>query len=298
MPRIFVGAEDGLHVFDGGRSGEPGHPGRRVTALGREGLEMWAILDGREVWHTAAADWWFHVAKLEDLRANCISDTAAGVLVGTSNAHLLRVSGPGVERVGGFDEAPGRDGWYTPWGGPPDTRSIDENYGVVYANVHVGGIVRSRDRGETWEPTIDVDADVHRVWVDGRGVFAACARGLAVSRDVGETWAMESDGLHAPYCRGVTLCGDTVLLSASTGPHGGRAAVYRRDSSGGTFERCRRGLPEWFDDNIDSSWLDAMPELAAFATSDGRVFASTDEGVSWDEVASGLPSIGCVQVMP
>lgn len=293
-----MGADDGLHVFEGGSAGDVGHAGRRVTALGREGLEMWAILDGREVWHTAAADWWFNVATLGNLRGNCISDTAAGVLVGTSNAHLLRVSGPGVERVGGLDEASGRDGWYTPWGGPPDTRSIAENDGVVYANVHVGGIVRSRDRGETWEPTIDVDADVHRVWVDYRGVFAACARGLAISRDVGETWDVEADGLHAPYCRGVTLCGDTVLLSASTGPHGGRAALYRRGSGGGTFERCRRGLPEWFDDNIDSSWLDAMPELAAFATSDGRVFASTDEGASWDEVASGLPSIGCVQVMP
>jgi hypothetical protein len=298
MPRIFVGTDDGLHVFEGGREGEVAHAGRRVTALGREGMEMWAIIDGNEVWHTAAADWWFHVATLEDLRGNCIADTAAGVLVGTTQAHLLRVSGRGVERVGSFDEVSGRDGWYTPWGGPPDTRSIAENYGVVHANVHVGGIVRSRDRGETWEPTIDVDADVHRVWVGDQGVFAACARGLAISRDDGDTWALESDGLHAPYCRGVTLCGDTVLLSASTGPHGGRAAVYRAGSGGGAFEQCRRGLPEWFDGNIDSSWLDAMPAVAAFAASDGRVFASADEGTSWDEVASGLPSIGCVLVMP
>jgi hypothetical protein len=298
MPRIFVGADDGLHVFEDGRAGELAHPGRRVTALGREDMEMWAILDDHEVWHTAAMDWWFHVATLEELRGNCIADTVAGVLVGTSHAHLLRVSGPGVERVDAFDEAPGRDGWYTPWGGPPDTRSIAENDGVVFANVHVGGIVRSRDRGDTWEPTIDVDADVHRVWVDVRGVYAACARGLAVSRDSGETWTVESDGLHAPYSRGVTMCGDTVLVTASTGPHGGRAAIYRASSGGGPFERCRRGLPEWFDDNIDSSWLDAMPELAAFASSDGRVFASSDEGASWDEVASGLPSIGCVQVMP
>jgi hypothetical protein len=94
----------------------------------------------------------------------------------------------------------------------------------------------------------------------------------------------------------VTVCGDTVLVSASNGPRGGRAAVYRRAL--GSLERCRTGLPEWFDGNVDSAWLDAMPELAAFGTEDGRVFASADEGNTWDEVTAGLPSIGAVLVMP
>jgi hypothetical protein len=109
---------------------------------------------------------------------------------------------------------------------------------------------------------------------------------------------MRGEGLHAGYCRGVTICGDAILLSASRGPRGGQAAVYRGALSGGAFEKCTSGLPEWFDDNVDSAWLDAMPELAAFGTSDGRVFASEDEGSTWREVASGLPSIACVAVVP
>ncbi|HEX6331593.1 MAG TPA: hypothetical protein VF129_09965, partial [Actinomycetota bacterium] len=188
--------------------------------------------------------------------------------------------------------------WYTPWGGPPDARSIAEDDNAVYVNVHVGGIVRTRDEGATWEPTIDIDADVHQVWAGDAGVFAACARGLAVSADGGDTWEIRQDGLHAPYCRAVTVFGDTVLLSASLGPRGGRAALYRGAVSGGPLERCRTGLPEWFEGNIDSAWLDGTHELAAFASADGRVFASTDEGAAWDEVGSGVPGIGAVLVVP
>jgi photosystem II stability/assembly factor-like uncharacterized protein len=171
---------------------------------------------------------------------------------------------------------------------------------TVYANVHVGGIVRSRDEGETWEPTIDIDADVHRVWADPRRVFAASALGLAVSQNRGDDWTFRTEGLEATYCRGVGLCGDTVLVSASSGPRGGRSAIYRGARAGGALERCRGGLPEWFEDNIDSSCLDAMPDTssAAFGTADGRVFVSQDEGASWAEIASGLPAITCVLTLP
>jgi hypothetical protein len=153
-------------------------------------------------------------------------------------------------------------------------------------------------RGEWWTPTIDIDADVHQVTTAEGLILAACASGLAVSADHGGTWTLRSDGLDAPYSRAVAVVGDTVLLSASNGPRGGRCAVYRGDLAGGAFERCRTGLPESFDDNIDSYCLDARPEgpLAAFGTSDGRVFTSEDAGVSWGELASGLPPIQRVLV--
>jgi hypothetical protein len=109
---------------------------------------------------------------------------------------------------------------------------------------------------------------------------------------------MRSDGLHAKYCRGVAVVGETVLVSASNGPRGGRAAVYRGSVDGGPLERCRNGLPEWFDGNIDSSCLDAIPELAAFGTEDGRIFASADEGATWAVAVDGLPQIECLLVAP
>ena len=74
--------------------------------------------------------------------------------------------------------------------------------------------------------------------------------------------------------------------------------MYRGRLDGGSFQRCRQGLPDWFQDNIDSPCLDAVPDLAAFGTGDGRVFASTDHGTSWSEVATGLGSVRAVLVMP
>ncbi len=299
MPTIYVGTDDGLRGFSANGSAPTlQHSGRGVTAVAPEGPSMWVILEGHEVWRTAAGGEWTHVGTLEGLRGNCLADTRAGVVVGTSEAHLYRVGDGGIERVPSFDDVGGREEWYTPWGGPPDARSISEDDDTVYVNVHVGGIVRTEDEGATWRPTIDIHADVHRVWAIADRVFAACARGLAVSEDRGDSWTIRTEGFHAAYCRGVAVCGDAVLVSASNGPSGGRGAVYRGGLGGGPLERCREGLPNWFDDNIDSYCLDAVPDLAAFGTADGRVFASTDQGGAWAEVASDLPSVRCLLVMP
>ena len=114
------------------------------------------------------------------------------------------------------------------------------------------------------------------------------------------TWTTRSNGLEAPYSRAVAVCGDAVLVSASSGPRGGRAAIYRGDLADGTFERCTVGLPESFEDNIDTYCLDALNDgsFAAFGTSDGRVFVSDDAGSSWRQLASDLPHVQHVLVLP
>jgi len=300
MPTILVATRDGMHTFDG--EGQPrgvAQAGRSVTALGRAREEFWAIVDTSELWHAAGADW-SHVTDLDGLRATCVAGIGADVFVGSSEARLFRLRDETLEPVVAFDHAEGRETWSTPWGGPPDTRSIANWDDDVYANVHVGGILRTDDGGETWTPTIDVDADVHHVTTAEGMVLAACAGGLASSIDRGATWTYRTDGLEARYSRAVAVCGDAVLVSASNGPRGGRAAVYRGNLSGGTFERCRAGLPEWFEDNIDTYCLDALSDgsFAAFGTSDGRVYDSTDQGATWDERASGLRPIQRVLVLP
>jgi len=357
MARILVATADGLHDFsESGRPGEVLHPGRDVAAIAPAGSEeLWAILEGREIWHTAGIDGWFHVGDVpEGLRAQCIADTRAGVIVGTSEAHLYRIAGvplgkemagvplgkemagvplgkemagvplgkevagvplgkemagvplgkemagEGLDPVVPFDESEGRERWFTPWGGPPDTRTITEDREAVYVNVHVGGILRSVDAGETWTPTLAIENDVHKVLARPGRLYAACARGLAVSPDCGGTWAIKVQGLHATYCRGVAVCRDWVLLSASEGPRGRRSALYRGSLDPASLERCGNGLPEFFDANIDSLCLDAVPsgELAAFGLPDGSVYASLDQGESWDLVASGLPRVNCVLTLP
>ncbi|MGZ8578679.1 MAG: WD40/YVTN/BNR-like repeat-containing protein, partial [Actinomycetota bacterium] len=258
MPRILVAAGDGLRPFDErGLMGEILYPGRSVTALAPAGSDVWAVIDGSEIWHdTDGATG--HVADLTDFRATCLASVEDDVFVGSSGAHLFRLAGAALEPVVTFEGAEGRTTWYTPWGGPPDTRSIANWDDDVYVNIHVGGILRSHDRGEAWTPTIDIDADVHQVTTANGMVFAACAGGLAASTDRGSSWSFRTDGLEAPYARAVAVSGSAVLITASNGPRGGHAAVYRADLEGGPFERCLAG-PGWFDGNIDSHHLDALP---------------------------------------
>lgn len=292
----MVGTEAGLHQLDG--QPMPIASGRPVTHLiARENDEIWAVLEGRTIARgvpTALEP----MADVDGLRARCLAVAEGGVLVGTSEAHLLRLQ-PSLRAVEGFDRVEGRDGWYTPWGGPPDTRSISVGAdGTVYVNVHVGGIPTSRDGGETWSPTIAVDADVHQVLAHPTNpglVFAATAYGLARSEDGANSWVFETDGLHAEYCRAVAVAGDTLLLSASESHIGRRAALYRKPvEEARPWERCTMGLPQWFADNIDTHTLIASGQIAAFGTTDGRVFVSNDAGWRWEEAARGLPPIRCV----
>ena len=299
MPRVLVASGDGLRTFDGtGNAGEVAFEGRDVTFVAPNGADLWAVVDRAEVWHAPVGGAWEHVADLDDHRATCLAVTD-GVVVGTSEARLFRLKGGVLAPVEAFDQAKGRDTWYTPWGGPPDTRSISEYGADVYVNVHVGGILRTDDGGATWTPTIDVDADVHQVATAEGLVLAACAGGLASSTDRGATWITRTEGLEARYSRAVAVCGDAVLVSTSNGPRGGRAAVYRGGLTGGAFERSPAGLPDRFDDNIDTYWLDSLPDgtFAAFGTSDGRVFGTEDTGRTWDELISGLRQIRRVLVL-
>ncbi|MFN2593063.1 MAG: WD40/YVTN/BNR-like repeat-containing protein [Candidatus Dormibacteria bacterium] len=297
MARILVGTADGLHeIGDSLRRGQTWLAGRDVRAVAISAGELWAILDGHAIWHTQGSNRWAHVADLKGLQATCLAGTRAGVLVGTSEAHLYRMAPDGLEPMTSFDEAGGREDWFTPWGGPPDTRSISEDGEAAYVNVHVGGILRTEDGGRSWCPTLQIGNDVHRVLARPGHLYAACARGLAISPDRGGRWTFHDEGLHAAYCRAVAACGDSLLLSAAEGPSGRRTVLYRGTLDGDSLQPCGKGLPALLDGHIDSLCLDAVPggELAAFGLADGSVYASLDQGASWDLVASGLPRIHSV----
>ena len=266
----------------------------------------WALVDRRQVVRlvTGGGAGAAEGAPAPDWAAlTCVAaapdDPTGAALVGTAGAHLLRAAAA-WERLETFEHADGRPDWYTPWGGPPDVRSMSTAPdGTVLVNVHVGGILRSTDGGASWSPTIDIDADVHEVvTLDGGRAVAACAEGLATSDDGGATWTVHDEGLHATYARSVAVAGETVLVGVSAGPDGGRAAVCRRPLTGDApLERCREGLPDDLGGNIDTFCLAGAPDgTAAFATADGRVFVSADEGATWEQAGERLPAVRCLVV--
>jgi len=258
----------------------------------------WALADGQDV--VRARDGSVEtVASVEEEVGRCLLPSGDGALIGTANARLALARSGAAEMVASFDDAKGRESWYTPWGGPPDTRSLSAGAdGALFANVHVGGILRAETPSGSWEPTIDIDSDVHQVLGDpseAGHVVAATALGLAESLDGGGTWRFVTDGLHASYARAVALDGEDVFISASNGPRGGRAALYRRSPGEDTFHRCTDGLPEWFDRNIDSHHLAGAAGLVVFG-GDGRLFVSEDGGASWHDGGTAFPEITCVAI--
>lgn len=295
---LLVGTTGGLYSVG---EGEPRLLlDRPVGCLAVAGSTAWALADRRAVLASDdGGSTWREVAAVADgLVAHCVAPVPApapggGVLVGTSDARLLRFDGSSLAPVGSFDAIPTRDEWYTPWGGPPDVRSLAvSGDGTPFVNVHVGGVWRQE--GDGWAERVEVDDDTHQVVAPDGVVLVAAAVGFGVSVDGGETFSWTDDGLHGSYSRAVALAGDTVLLTASTGPFTKAGAVYRRALDGGPFEKAHGGLPEWFPFNVDTHCVAASGTTAALGTDAGEVWVSTDAGGSWERAAAGLPSVRAV----
>lgn len=282
---IVVATERGLYELDSGRVE---FADRAVTALSPTG--HLAIVDGRELWMDR--DGWRSLAS-SDLGLTCTAAARRDVYAGTSEAHLLRLNGDSLGLVDPFEEVEGREEWFTPWGGPPDVRSLAvDNNGELFVNVHVGGIVKG-DGESRWEPTLDISADVHEVRIVGERIIAACAVGLAESGDGGFAWSYDDEGLHATYARAIAAGGDVLFMSVSHGPRGGDAGIYRRPLDGTSpFERCE--LPS-LPDNIDTGCLDASGDEVIFGTRAGEIFHSTNHGDTWEKRTDSLPPINHVR---
>jgi hypothetical protein len=297
--KLLVGTEGGLwQDRDGTLEAVEAFAGREVTALARDGALTWALIEGKMIWGREADSHWQEQATVEGPAATCLAPTAGGLLVGTEQARLLRFTDGTLSRIESFERVEGRKQWYTPWGDPAAVRSISlAADGTIHVNVHVGGVARSRDGGASWTPTVDVEADVHQVLahpIRPDVVMAAAYEGFGISRDGGDSWRFLTDGMHAHYARAVAISGDTVLVSASKGPGGSRAALYRKPLDGPEpFERCHDRLP-WFSDNIDTACLQTAGPLVVFGTEDGRIFVSPDQGSSWSLQTKGLPAVRCV----
>lgn len=290
---IVVGTADGLvELAPDGQELRRTLSGTEVTAVSGD----WAIADGRI---TSVRDGRAFTLPA-GLGARCILGLGPGrALVGTSQARLLQVGGPqGVLADSGFDAIPSRREWSTPWGGPPDVRSIAPGPAGPIVGVHVGGVWRTE--GDRWVEAVPTDADNHQVVANGKLVAVAAGAGVGQSDDGGKTWEWRHDGLHAPYCRAAALADGWLLVSASTGPGSKQGALYRRpvDDPGRPFVRCGgddpAGLPATFGRNIDTFELAAAGTLVALGTPEGDLYLSEDSGETWRRVTDRLPGVRCV----
>jgi hypothetical protein len=302
---------DGLFVIAGEALDEE-LCNQSVRALAPDGSGgALAIVDGHTLHRRAPGGVWSPIATTQLDLACCVA-VGDVIYVGTDDARVLRVgAGGAIEPLLGFDAIAGRETWYAGSAvingqrvGPPlGIRSITAtpDGAILLANVHVGGIPRSTDGGVTWQPTIEVDSDVHEVRAHPNRpgvVMAAAAIGLCASRDGGMTWDVEQEGLHASYCSAVAFAGDDVLVSASADHFSAQGAVYRRRVDGhDALVAVGEGLPAWTDGIVDTGCIATCDSAVALVDERGNLYVSADTGRSWSRRASGLPRPSSVLIV-
>jgi hypothetical protein len=305
-PTILVATwGDGLFAVTGdGRTQEIAN--QPVRGLAPDGCGGALAIAGRHSLRRRAPSGEWATLATSEFELSCCMSVRDAIYVGTDDARMLRLShgGGALYPIEGFDNIAGRDDWFAGSAivngqrlGPPlGIRSVaaNANGSILFANVHVGGIPRSMDGGRTWQPTIDIDSDVHEVRAhpaDPGIVAAASAIGLCISRDSGATWGIERDGLHASYCSAVAFSGDDILVSASTDHFASQGRIYRRPiRPDGNIAAVEDGLPAWIEGIADTGCIAANGSSIAVADRVGNLYCSEDFGRTWSCRSASLPT--------
>jgi photosystem II stability/assembly factor-like uncharacterized protein len=164
----------------------------------------------------------------------------------------------------------------------------------LYVALEVGGVIRSLDDGETWQPINHGLApnvgllDLHGIQVSAAqpdNVFISVRAGLLRSPDRGEHWEPIDLSKISPitYCRDLRLAPDdphTIYVSLGQAARSAAGALVRSRDLGATWERLDRGL-------IPKSTMMAValtarqPTCVYDCTRDGEVFGTHDDGATW-----------------
>ena len=134
--------------------------------------------------------------------------------------------------------------------------------------------------------------------------------GMYRSDDGGASWRSIENGLPSSFGFPVAAHprdADTLFFLPLNGdtkgryPPDARVAVWRSRDGGAHWADGRAGLPQsgaYFGVMRQALATDALnPAGVYFGTSNGSVYASRDEGETWDCIARDLPAISSVETM-
>ena len=232
-----------------------------------------------------------------------LEDDPLHLLIGTEGPHIYRYRAGLMERNAAFDLLECRDEWYTPYGSPPELRSFAATRdGWVYADVHVGSIMRSPDLGVSWEPvTPDLHEDVHQVATSPRlldRIYANTADAIYVSEDRGDSWDHRAGGLPFHYGRAIAVHPDEpdcLLATVSRGPgRGAEGRMFRSEDAGRSWTHVIEGFPSSTNGNIDTFQVVFSKDGKAWAAVGQLLFRSDDAGGSWETFWEAPEAIGMI----
>ena len=296
------------------------------------GPAVWKSTDLGETW-THSSEGLAYAEGQEPIKAVWSLGVRDGrVYAGVQPAGLFHSDdgGQSWSHVEGLQRHPTRPEW-SPGGAGLILHSLvlhPDDPDKIWVGISAAGVFHTADGGETWETRnrgtrADFMPEDQRYPEFGQCVHCLVMApgkaerlyqqnhcGMYRSDDGGRRWDSIEAGLPSSFgfpAAAHPRDADTLFLLPLNGDikgrfvPDGRAAVWRTRDGGASWQDLRRGLPQenaYFGVLRQAMATDRLdPAGVYFGTSGGALFASADEGESWDCVAQHLPSILSVETL-
>ena len=244
----------------------------------------------------------------------CLASTKDGaeLYCGTEPAALFRSEdhGGSWHAMPQIREVPSSAIWNFP--APPFAAhvkniAIDAKRNRMFVGVEQGALLRSDDAGATFRDLHGFFNDIHRIAIDPSNsdvVLITTGAGVYRSTDAGERWTRTTTndtGIGYPDAliidprdpQRIFIAGSHATPGTWRKTHTANARVLRSRNGGIDWETVRNGLPPHVRGNIETLSLAVSSggaELFA-GTTEGDIFASSDDGDRWTRIAGELPAI-------
>ena len=293
------------------------------------GSMIWRSPDLGETWTSSSEGLTYEDGRRLS-KVSSLSATHDRVLVGVEAPGIFesRDNGETWSLLSTLSGQPASDVWDDPANQPPGHLGISgfvtdagdsDNFFTIVQGI---GAFQTEDGGSSWTPRNkglrrdwpseweDVGFCVHKLVrsADPQRMYQQNHVGMHRSDDAGQSWTEITEGLPGDFGFAAAVHPhdkETFYVIPVDGGHGrtmheGKATVWRTRDAGSSWQPLRKGLPQ-VDAHLgvlrQGMTVDTHDTPGVyFGTSTGQVYASADEGETWSEIASYLPSISSVDV--